>query len=82
MGADGILSVFAAGTAFSTTSTAGERRDEDRIVEGVDLFFTIPVFALLGLIAPWQEWMKLGWEGLLVSFFSNAAALNTYPLSC
>ena len=68
LGADGILAVFAAGTAFSTTSTVGERHDEDRVAEGVDLFFTIPVFTLLGLVAPWEEWMKLGLEGLLVTF--------------
>lgn len=68
LGADGILAVFAAGTAFSTTSTVGQRLDEDRVVEGVDLFFTIPIFTLLGLVAPWQEWVKLGLVGLLVAF--------------
>ncbi|HII90690.1 MAG TPA: sodium:proton antiporter [Methanosarcina sp.] len=68
LGADGILAVFAAGTAFSTTSTVGQRLDEDRVVEGVDLFFTTPIFTLLGLIAPWKEWMSLGLEGLLVAF--------------
>lgn len=68
LGADGILAVFAAGTAFSTTSTAGQRLDEDRVVEGVDLFFTTPIFALLGLVAPWHKWMELGLEGLLVAF--------------
>jgi NhaP-type Na+/H+ or K+/H+ antiporter len=68
LGADGILAVFAAGTTFSITSNVEERRDEDRVVEGIDLFFTIPIFTLLGLVAPWQEWTKLGWAGLLVAF--------------
>lgn len=68
MGADGILAVFVAGTTFSTTSTAKERLDEDRVVEGVDLFFTIPIFTVLGIVAPWQEWIKLGWEGLILAF--------------
>jgi NhaP-type Na+/H+ or K+/H+ antiporter len=68
LGADGILAVFAAGTTFSMTSTVGERQDEDRVVEGVDLFFTIPIFTLLGFVAPWQEWMKLGVKGLLIAF--------------
>lgn len=68
LGADGILAVFAAGTAFSTTSTVGQRLDEDRVVEGVDLFFTTPIFTLLGLVAPWKEWTSLGLEGLLVAF--------------
>jgi len=68
LGADGILAVFAAGTAFSVTSTIKYRLDADRIVEGTDIFFTTPIFTLLGLVAPWQDWMKLGWEGLLVAF--------------
>jgi NhaP-type Na+/H+ or K+/H+ antiporter len=68
LGADGILAVFAAGTVFSTTSSVSERLDEDRVVEGVDLFFTIPIFTLMGIVAPWQEWMNLGWGGLLVAF--------------
>lgn len=68
LGADGILAVFAAGTAFSTVSTVKERFDEDRVVEGVDLFFTTPIFTLLGLVAPWKEWWNLGLEGLLVAF--------------
>lgn len=67
LGADGILAVFAAGTTFSVTSTVKERLDEDRVVEGIDLFFTIPIFTLLGAVAPWQEWIKLGWVGLLVA---------------
>ncbi len=68
LGADGILAVFVAGTTFSIISTVEERLDENRVVEGVDLFFTVPIFTLLGLIAPWKEWMNLGWEGLLVAF--------------
>lgn len=68
IGSDGILAVFIAGTFFSMTSTEEERRDEERIVEGADRFFTIPVFALLGLAIPWQEWIKLGWEGLILAF--------------
>ncbi|AKB79953.1 hypothetical protein MSHOH_3470 [Methanosarcina horonobensis HB-1 = JCM 15518] len=68
LGSDGILAVFAAGTLFNMTSTAKQRYDEDRVVEGMDRFFTIPVFTLLGLVAPWQEWIKLGWNGLLLAF--------------
>lgn len=50
------------------SSTEEERRDEERIVEGADRFFTIPVFTLIGLELPWQEWTKLGWEGLVLAF--------------
>jgi NhaP-type Na+/H+ or K+/H+ antiporter len=70
IGSDGILAVFIAGMFFSITSTEEERRDEERIVEGADRFFTIPIFALLGLAIPWQEWIKLGWVGLILAFLT------------
>lgn len=68
IGSDGILAVFVAGTFFSMTSTEEERRDEERVVEGADRFFTIPIFTLLGLALPWQEWEKIGLEGLMLAF--------------
>ncbi|AKB81130.1 hypothetical protein MSBR3_0552 [Methanosarcina barkeri 3] len=67
IGSDGILAVFVAGAFFSATSTEKERRDEKRVVEGSDRFFTIPIFTLLGLALPWQEWGKLGLEGLMLA---------------
>lgn len=32
----------------------------------VDRFFTIYIFVLLGLALPWQQWLELGWKGLLL----------------
>ncbi|WP_269851883.1 cation:proton antiporter domain-containing protein [Methanosarcina horonobensis] len=40
IGSDGILAVFVAGIFFGMTSTDEERRDEERIVEGADRFFS------------------------------------------
>ncbi|WP_255680457.1 cation:proton antiporter [Methanosarcina sp. DH2] len=65
---EGILAVFVAGTIFSMVSTEKERHEEEHVVEGVDRFFMVPIFTLLGLVLPWQEWAKLGWEGLLLAF--------------
>lgn len=64
---EGILAVFVAGTIFSMVSTEKERHEEEHVVEGVDRFFMVPIFTLLGLVLPWQEWAKLGWEGLLLA---------------
>jgi NhaP-type Na+/H+ or K+/H+ antiporter len=33
----------------------------------VDRFFTIYIFVLLGLALPWQQWLELGWKGLLLA---------------
>ncbi len=34
--------------------------------EAVNLFFTLPVFVLLGLTLPWQKWGELGWRGVIL----------------
>lgn len=64
MGSDGILAVFVAGLAFDQQANASERQEEERVVEGVDRFFTSPIFILLGLMIPWQQWLALGWQAL------------------
>ncbi|MFW6094202.1 MAG: cation:proton antiporter [Pseudomonadota bacterium] len=64
LGSDGILAVFAAGLAFDHQVNARERQQEERVVDGVDRFFTSPIFLLLGLMLPWQAWGDLGWPGV------------------
>lgn len=69
LGTDSILAVFAAGLAFDQVVGGKERSEEDNVQEAVNLFFTLPVFVLFGLIAPWPEWMALGWSGVLLALF-------------
>lgn len=66
IGSDGILAVFVAGLAFDHVVGAGERIEEERVVEGMDRFFTLPTFLLFGLILPWREWAALGWRGFVL----------------
>lgn len=66
LGMNGIFAVFVAGIAFDISST-GEQQREYEIQEAVNRFFVLPIFMLLGLILPWQEWMELGWRGLAVA---------------
>lgn len=66
-GSDGILAVFAAGLAFDQQTDAKERQKEERVVEGVDRFFTSPIFLLLGLMIPWEKWLSLGWPALALA---------------
>lgn len=63
-GSNGILAVFVAGLAFDQQVNASEKQEEERVVEGVDRFFTSPIFILLGLMIPWQAWLSLGWATL------------------
>src|SRR5690606_40931215 len=47
VGSDGILAVFIAGLAFNHQIHLQERLEEEYVVEGLDRFFTAPVFILL-----------------------------------
>ena len=67
LGTNSILAVFVAGLAFDQAVGGQERSEEENVQEAVNLFFTLPVFVLFGLIAPWSEWVTLGWSGVLLA---------------
>ncbi|SHF74185.1 NhaP-type Na+/H+ or K+/H+ antiporter [Modicisalibacter ilicicola DSM 19980] len=67
LGTDSILAVFAAGIAYDQRVGGKDRGEEENVQEMVNLFFTMPVLALFGLMAPWHEWAALGWSGLLLA---------------
>ena len=60
-----ILAVFAAGVAFSELVGGADRAKEVQVQETVNLFFTLPVFVLFGLMLPVASWLELGWDGLV-----------------
>ena len=66
LGTDGILAVFAAGVALNMAVDTEDETQEERMQEAVNRFFVLPVFVLLGLALPWQQWLELGWVGLLL----------------
>lgn len=61
IGTDGILAVFMSGLAFGNAVGGQQRASEDKVQEAINRFFTLPIFILLGLMLPWQEWASLGW---------------------
>ncbi|WP_200900283.1 cation:proton antiporter domain-containing protein [Rubrobacter aplysinae] len=61
LGTDGVLAVFAAGLAFSMAVEDSYRVEEESEQEAVNSFFTLPVFALLGMSLPFGGWWDLGW---------------------
>jgi sodium/hydrogen antiporter len=63
IGVQGVLAVFVAGVAFAAVASGHERAEEEGVQEAVSQFFTLPVFALIGLVVPWEEWIALGWRG-------------------
>jgi sodium/hydrogen antiporter len=66
MGSDELLMVFAAGVAFVQVIPSGDRKTEEHGQEAVNRFFSIPIFALLGMLIPWEGWRELGWRGILL----------------
>jgi NhaP-type Na+/H+ or K+/H+ antiporter len=66
LGSDGILAVFAAGLALNMVVQRQEEARQERTQEVVKRFFDLPVFVLLGIALPWQQWLDLGWNGLLL----------------
>jgi sodium/hydrogen antiporter len=65
LGSDGILAVFVAGLAFDQV-VKGDRARQEQMQESVTRFFILPIFVLLGLALPWQEWLDLGWSAVLL----------------
>ncbi|MBE9191878.1 cation:proton antiporter [Gloeocapsopsis crepidinum LEGE 06123] len=66
IGTDGILAVFVAGLIFSDVVRGDEKAEEENVQEAINRFFTLPIFILLGLVLPWQQWWALGWKGLIL----------------
>lgn len=64
LGTDSILAVFVTGIAFDQRVGGKDRSEESEIQEAVNLFLTLPVFMLVGLMIPWSGWLNLGWAGL------------------
>lgn len=60
----GLLGVFVAGVVFHMVVGKHEDEDVEPVQGAVDHFFTIPVFALIGLTIPLDGWIDLGWAGI------------------
>lgn len=68
LGTDGVLAVFLAGVAFDNAVGGKERAEEENIQEMINQFFSIPIFALFGLLLPIEGWQGLGWRGIALAF--------------
>lgn len=66
LGSDGILAVFVAGLILSETIAGKQRSEEENIQEAINRFFSLPIFILLGLTIPWQDWMSWGWGAAIL----------------
>ena len=60
------MAVFIAGLSFNYAVKAQERAEEENVQEAINRFFSLPIFILLGLTIPWQQWARLGWWNLVL----------------
>lgn len=64
LGTEGLLAVFVAGVVFHLKVGRHEDVEVEPVQGAVDQFFTIPIFALIGMTIPFHEWLDLGWTGI------------------
>lgn len=57
---DGILAVFVAGTVYNLLISEDERVPQEDTDEAVNRYLSLPIFFLLGLVLPWEDWALLG----------------------
>lgn len=76
---NGIVAAFVGSLAFAKDITSTEELEEKHVQESMERLTTTPVFFILGLMLPWQEWIALGWKALaiagLILFFRRIPAL-------
>ena len=64
LGGNGILGAFIAGTVLNEAYDEDYVEHQEHFNEAISRFFDLPVTFLLGVAAPWQAWLDLGWRGL------------------
>lgn len=77
-GGVGVLGVFVAGLVYSAQIAQSDRVAEWEVQEAINRYLVLPVFVLLGVIAPWSAWADLGWAGAW--FVVGILVLRRLPL--
>lgn len=65
IGTNSIASVFAAGVLFNAVISDKESISEESVQEVFERMLVVPVFFILGIVAPWKEWLEAGYPLLL-----------------
>lgn len=61
LGTDALLVVFVGVAVFGQVIPQREEDQEDKVHDAVARLFLLPIFILLGLALPFEEWAGLGW---------------------
>jgi NhaP-type Na+/H+ or K+/H+ antiporter len=63
-GLDGLLMVFVTGLGLARGCRTERLRRQREVQDAVNELMIVGIFVLLGMLAPWHEWARLGWSGL------------------
>ncbi|MEF3120137.1 cation:proton antiporter [Kocuria flava] len=66
LGTDAVLAVFVAAAVFGQVIPQRDEEQEDKVDDAVNRFVLLPVFVLVGLSLPLDEWARLGWTAPVV----------------
>ena len=58
---EGLVTVFLAAAVFGQVIPQRDEAEEDKIDDAVNQLLLLPVFMLLGLALPIEQWMQQGW---------------------
>ncbi|MEW2386097.1 cation:proton antiporter [Micromonospora sp. NPDC047707] len=75
---DAILAVFVAGLAYNAIIGEESRASEQRLDDALTRYLVLPLFFLLGVEVPWQDWLDLGWP--LAAFGAAVLVLRRLPV--
>ena len=64
--ANSIISVFVAGIMFNLVVSKNEAIREELVQEVMERMLVVPIFFLLGFIAPYSEWIQMGLGKLII----------------
>lgn len=66
-GMNGVLAAFVAGVVFNVVGSSDAKEHQEEVQEAITRFFDLPIFILLGMVLPLEEWLELGWWGILLA---------------
>ncbi len=57
---DGVLGAFVAGLGYNYMAPGSDREPQDGIDEAINRYAVLPLFLLLGVTLPWEQWAMFG----------------------
>ncbi len=74
---DGLLAVFVAGLAFARGCRTEHLERQREVQDAVNELAMVAIFVLFGMLAPWPQWLALGWPA--VAMLAGVFALRRLP---